>query len=77
MGLFNQEQFEDEIYQHQEKVIREEYGEREERAANYGWGVSERDWGIEIETKVYGPRKVLKTTRAFPDGAFVNEWIDL
>lgn len=69
---------EDKIYEHQEVVISAEYGAVEADRANYGWGVTEMDDGISVETKIYGPSRVLVTTAKLGAQAddFEDEWRD-
>ncbi len=60
---------EDEIYDHQERVIRKRLGRRAADLANYGWAACEGpDGAVSVATKVYG-HGVLTT-----DETLTDEW---
>lgn len=74
MSLDPFEALEDLIYEHQKAVIASEYGAMEADRANYGWGETELDDSLVVETKVYGPGMVLITTGQVNTIEFEDEW---
>jgi hypothetical protein len=65
--------FEDQIYDQQEKMIHEAYGPRRAAEANYGQGIDEGDDYIQIETKVYGVGRLI-STGWYKDGTIEHRW---
>jgi hypothetical protein len=68
-----EERLEERVYNEQEKMIRESYGRRAAKMANYGWGVDGTDEYIYVETKVYG-HGVLCSRATFSTGLITHNF---
>ena len=73
------ENLEERIYNHQEILIFKKYGGDASAKANYGWGTTEGEAYLEVETKIYdvgmeGGRDVLTTKGYLSGGELEDRW---